>query len=312
MPPIFFPAGEGGAGAATALRYVYSAAGNVRGVNVGDAIFSNVFNQFCLFERGSGFVLYGTDMRGPFNYSSTGIGSTGTLVRGAELDGRLYRIRLGNTIATAVRSTDDLVTWQTDFGGIIINDADYNADHILLATNYVAGGPNNGVLFDGVTWANIYSGNPVNASACLLTPSGRIVFGFAAGILRYSDDNGNNWTEVNLGVAGSDGNVNRLYKSSGGILFAALNGGRIFESQDDGATWNDGFPALQTALFTSPIAFSGTDTIQVYGAGGFIGQRVGPAQWRGEASPTLDAFIGSLRYDTLNIGFTQSYSVAQL
>lgn len=309
MPPIGFPVGAGGAGIATALRYTYSALDNIT-ATIPDAVFFSTLGVYCLMQNNSAGVLYGANPVGPFAYSNTGISGAGSTVRGVEYDGRLYRVRLGNAIATAVRSTPDLINWQTDFGGIIINDADANADKLVLATNYAAGGPNNGVIYTGTTWDNIYSGNAVNALSCIVTPSGRIVFGFAGGIVRYSDDDGNNWTEVNLGSAS---NVNRLYSNGDNLLFAGLQNGFIFESSDDGATWANGAPASESVVPQAVIAFGGLgNDIQVYCNGGVIARRVAPFTWRGQPTPTTSNFIGALRKDAVLMGFVANYSVAAL
>lgn len=307
--PIGFPLAGGGAGIATALRYTYSATGAIA-QSVADAIFFSALNVYCLMFNNSAGVFYSGNPEGPYEYSNTGISGAGSTVRGVEYDGRLYRVRLGNAIATAVRSTDDLVNWQTDFGGIIINDADANADKMVLATNYAAGGPNNGVIFTGTTWDNIYSGNAVNALSCIVTPTGRIVFGFASGIIRYSDDDGNNWTEVNLGSAS---NVNRLYSNGDNLLFAGLANGIIFESNDDGSTWSNGAPTSESLVPVSVIAFGGLgNDVQVYCNSGVIAKRIAPFTWRAQPSPTAQNFIGALRKDAVLMGFITSYSVAAL
>lgn len=307
--PIGFPQVSGGAGIATALRYTYAALDNVT-ATIADAIFFSTLGVYCLMQNNSAGVLYGGNPAGPFAYSNTGISGAGTTVRGVEYDGRLYRVRLGNTVATAVRSTPDLVNWQTDFGGIVINDADANADKLVLATNYSAGGPNNGVIFTGTTWDNIYSGNAVNALSCIVTPSGRIVFGFAGGIVRYSDDDGNNWTEVNLGVAS---NINRLYSNGDDLLFAGLANGQIFESNDDGTTWSDGAPTSESVVPVAVIAFAGIgNDIQVYCNSGVIARRIAPFTWRAQPSPTTANYIGALRKDAVLMGFIGNYSVAAL
>lgn len=307
--PIGFPMASGGTGVATALRYTYAALDNVT-ATIADAIFFNALGVYCLMQNNSAGVLYGGNPAGPFAYSNTGIGGAGSTVRGVEYDGRLYRVRLGNAIATAVRSTPDLVNWQTDFGGIIINDADANADKLVLATNYAAGGPNNGVIFTGITWDNIYSGNAVNALCCIVTPSGRIVFGFAGGIVRYSDDDGSNWTEVNLGVAS---NINRLYSNGDDLLFAGLANGQIFESNNDGTTWSDGAPTSESVVPVAVIAFAGIgNDIQVYCNSGVIARRIAPFTWRAQPSPTTANYIGALRKDAVLMGFIASYSVAAL
>lgn len=307
--PIGFPAGVAGAGSATALRYIYSGVANVAG-SVADAIFFNTLGLFCLSHSTSAGIFFGSNAGGPFEYSATGSASASS-TRCTEFNGRLYNVRLGSAVANTVRSTATLVgAWQNEFGGIIINDMASNADKVLLATNYAAGGPNNGVIYTGTTWDNIFSNNAVNALCCEVTPSGRIIFGFAGGIIRYSDDNGVIWNEVNLSVAS---NVNRIYASGGELVFAGLANGRIFESQDDGTSWADGFPASESTMPVAVIAFGGLgNEVQAYCNSGLITRRIAPLTWRAQPSPTTSNFIGALRKDALHMGFIAQYSVAAL
>lgn len=291
--PIFFPPAVGGA-SVNLMRPLFNPNLSVGLVPCTDAFFSPLIGQY-VFVIGSGIgFLHAAQPGNLLQYSNSGIAASGATCRGVEFDGRLYRVRLGNTVATAVRSTADLATWQTDFGGIIINGVDANADKLILATNYSAGGPNNGVIYTGTTWDNIYSGNPVNALSCFITSTGRILFGFAGGIIRYSDNNGGTWTEVNLGIAEE---VEKFAEDDNNRLYAALDTGYIFESTDDGATWANGGIRQTGGIDTFFFSGVAASEMTVYGVGGTIFRRTAEFVWSAVPTPTDQNFSGSMRGD---------------
>lgn len=288
--PIGFPAGAAGGGSANLMRPLYSP-GNSNGLRLcTDGFYSPLIGSYVyVLGDGTGFF-YGAAPMSILEYANSGISASGAECRGTEFDGRLYRVRLGNTVATAVRSTPDLVNWQTDFGGIIINDVNNDAAKLVLATNYAAAPDRNGIIFTGTTWDPIYSGNAANALSCLVTASGRIVFGFAGGVIRYSDNDGATWTEVVLSVAEE---VEALYADSSGRLYAALDTGYCFESADDGASWSNG--GIRAFGGVDCFFFSGTDEISLYGLAGAKFTRTGPFNWIAQPVPSDSDFRGSMR-----------------
>lgn len=304
--PIYFPPGQGGAAPVNLMRPLFNPNLSVGLVACTDGFFSPLVGQY-IFVIGSGIgFLHGVSPSSLLQYSNSGITASGTICRGVEFDGRLYRVRLGNAVATAVRSTPDLVNWQTDYGGIIINGVSADSAKLVLATNYSASpAPRNGVIFTGTTWDNIFSGNAVNALSCFVTASGRILFGFAGGIIRYSDDNGASWTEVNIGLAEE---VENFYQDSTGRLYASVDVGNCYESTDDGATWSNG----GVRAFGGQNAFflSGTTDVYAYGLGGTIFRRVAPFVWHASPSPTDLAFTGAVRNDFVG-GFAGGYLVSE-
>lgn len=306
--PIYFPPGN--SPPINLFRLLFSSAYGTGTVSVTQAFFSPTFGKYIFVLAGGNGVLTADDLTGPYDFSSTGISASGSLCTGFNFQSRVYRVRLGNTVATAVRATNDLVNWVTEFGGIIINDAVANEieGKVLLATNYVAGGPNNAVLYTGTTWDLIYSGNAVNALRALVTSTGRLLLGFGGGILRHSDNDGASWTEVNLGEAS---NCNRLWQLNDDTILCALANGAIYESTDDGDSFASGFPANNQLRPATVNFFSGRDEVFAYGNGGLLAKRTAPLVWTPEPSPNVANFIGSFDGDT-PIGFVTDAMVSKL
>lgn len=306
--PIGKPSAGGGEASVVGCRNVFCIPSQENSINITDALFYPAYGGFVLARQNAGRVYFAPSLIGPYDSVLSGA-NVSAFAKLALFNDRIYMVGRGSAVANTVRSSDATLTaFTNEFGGLTINDVAYNNDKIILATNYDAA-PRNGIIYTGTSWDNIFAGNTVNALSCTITATGRILFGFANGIIRYSDNDGGAWTEVNLGVAS---NVSLLYVDADNNVFAALANGRIFESTGNGSAFVDGFPAISSGITLTPVAFSGIENVRLYCNSGAAIERIAPLTWRAVPSPQTSNYLGALRNNEIKAGFLAGNLISDL
>ncbi|MBC7774161.1 MAG: T9SS type A sorting domain-containing protein [Phycisphaerae bacterium] len=160
------------------------------------------------------------------------------------------------------RSDDNGTNWASIGNGLPDTDP-YNFNPYVTAlvvsgTNLFAGLSVGGVCrldYDGTYWTQL-TGGDVEAFAV----NGTSLFALmGSGVLR-SDDNGENWTEINLGLTNS---YTTSLVGNGAYLFAGTSDGSVLRSNDKGANWtafNLGLPYsyIRSLIANGAYLFAGT------------------------------------------------------
>lgn len=294
--PIGYPlTGGGGGGSGPAVTYF--AVDSIVPTGITDAFFSPSFNLFMLVPRNGVGFYYAPEFPAPvYQYANSGISSSNGTYVGADVLGRLYRIRLFSTVATAVRSTDDLVNWQTDFGGISINGISYTDSRLFMATNYQAGPPPSVArLFTGGAFTEVYDGIATNAQGACITSTGRLLLGRVDAI-RYSDDDGASWANATIALPNTSGTLNYFAVQPDGVIVAGTSNGNLLDSDDDGATWTrPTAPLLDSIGAVNGFAMTADGKAVAIGNSGQVLMRVGPGAWRFLPTCVTISFAGACR-----------------
>ncbi|MCK6462826.1 MAG: T9SS type A sorting domain-containing protein [Candidatus Pacebacteria bacterium] len=136
-----------------------------------------------------------------------------------------------------IRSTNSGNSWNRlnfDVSPYFVSSIEINSDMTIFL------GTSTGQIYrstnDGVTWINI---TPIGTNGFVNTMAGAGGDKIYAGIgsfLYYSQDNGNNWIELDVGV---NGTIRSLAAQPSGTIYAGFWGKGIFRSKNDGNNWEE-------------------------------------------------------------------------
>lgn len=213
-----------------------------------------------------GNLFFGTSDQSLFRYANRGAGWTLTKCSCTGVYFVSLCMSVGNVIAqvqdnsgavSTIISTDTGTSWTALKKGFIDHYA-VNGNTILAATDSCIYLSTN----SGTDWTAVNTVLPKSMDySCFAFSPNRIFAGTTKGVLR-STDSGKTWTEVNKGIASSSV---KCFAVSHGNIFAGTecpkigNGGGVFLSSNNGATWTDIYPRCVDALAISANAiFAGS------------------------------------------------------
>lgn len=232
---------------------------------------SNYGNPTCFLKVGSN-ILYGTDEGYVVNMTKSTVSdqlSISTYIYDA-IDLGEGQIETGADFG-AYTSSDNGVTWDLHFftgaqvnqliyidsidrligftsDGIFLSDAGEEAVQagsftcgLCVGDGVVYAGDTNDNIWksedNGETWADLGQILYDTANKLVLMDNGRIGVALIAGVFQYTDDNFENIETVV--IDGLTDAVSLLYLGDGVALIGDATFGKIFKTEDNGATWSD-------------------------------------------------------------------------
>jgi hypothetical protein len=128
---------------------------------------------------------------------------------------------------------------------------------------------------DGESWTPLISDSSTYY-AVASTQDGWVFAGSDSGVVR-STNGGSTWERANAGI--TDRPIRSLLSTSGGILYAGSEGGRIYRSSNRGESWSGGDSSLGAGTVTSIVVNSAGHVFAGFAGGGVFRSTTQGMSW---------------------------------